>query len=344
MQYTIWFSLLEVENSTVGSFTNESDLILVGNGGQAHHYLSMMPAADRVKTISVPITEQSFVDETGMPLTRDDLQSILANVEMLLIRATYHSETDDFAITNFIMDIATPTAGGGRVETVEECRCPAAYTGLSCESCSLGFTRFGSVLSPGALLGTCSPCQCNQHADNCHEITGVCIGCEDNTIGQFCEVCGPGYYGNATQGTDNDCIACPCSAPRSSSVECSVVSGEPVCTCSVGYLGQLCDKCSSNYFGDPQSPGGVCTQCDCNGNIDTNDTNSCNKTTGMCLNCLHNTDGFSCERCADGYFGDATRQNCQGLVLIMLHHSTGSKFGLCCSLYMPSSRVIKFVV
>ena len=308
-QYTIWFTVRRLGGTIVGSFTNDPDLILIGNGRRAYHYLSSIPVEGQLESISVPIVESSFVNETGGKLMRDELMSIIGDISVLMVRATYYNETEEFAIANFTMDTATVNGGGRIVETVEECQCPVAYSGLSCESCADSFTRFG------ALLGTCTPCSCNNHASSCDEMIGVCTGCQNNTFGDFCEYCQPGYYGNATQGTDSDCVACPCSSPQSSSSECSLGVNGPICNCSVGYQGQLCDECEPNYFGGPKSPGGVCSQCDCNGNIDTSNPTSCNRTTGICYNCLHNTDGSFCERCADGYYGDATTQSCQGQIL-----------------------------
>lgn len=313
IRYAIWYN---VGGSVVGSLTNDSDLIVVGNGRQAHHYLSALPVQNRVETISVQIKEQSFVNENGSQLTRDELETILAHIDLLLIRATYHNGTNEVALMNFTMDISSSNIGGARVETVEQCTCPAAYSGYSCESCATGSTRFGSLPSSDALLGTCTSCVCNNHADACHEITGECIGCEDNTYGNSCEFCASGFYGDATQGTDKDCVVCPCSVPKSTSTNCLLGPSGPICNCSVGYQGLLCDECQPNYFGDPQSSGGVCTQCGCNGNINTTDPNSCNRSTGMCVNCLYNTEGLFCERCAVGYYGDAPNQNCQGSIFL----------------------------
>ncbi|XP_015749411.1 PREDICTED: laminin subunit beta-2-like [Acropora digitifera] len=60
------------------------------------------------------------------------------------------------------------------------------------------------------------------------------------------------------------------------------------------------------FFGEPLSPGGNCSRCQCNNNSDV-----CDTTTGRCLNCQYNTTGFHCERCENGTWGDALTQQCQ---------------------------------
>ena len=77
--------------------------------------------------------------------------------------------------------------------------------------------------------------------------------------------------------------------------------------------GVRCDQCDINYFGNPLVPGGTCDACFCNNNIDPNMPGSCDASTGECLRCLYNSEGYNCEFCKPGFFGDATRQNCQGM-------------------------------
>lgn len=94
-----------------------------------------------------------------------------------------------------------------------------------------------------------------------------------------------------------------------SSSSCVVVDGNPECTCLPGHTGPLCDTCDSGYFGQP--PLNPCSNCNCSGNIDPQDDNACNKTTGECITCLNNSTGTDCGTCAQGFFGNAKQQNCQ---------------------------------
>lgn len=80
--------------------------------------------------------------------------------------------------------------------------------------------------------------------------------------------------------------------------------------CSDGYVGERCDKCATNFWGNPREIGGSCERCDCNDNIDPAVEGSCDPKTGHCVKCLYNTDGVQCENCKDGFFGDAKTRTC----------------------------------
>lgn len=72
-------------------------------------------------------------------------------------------------------------------------------------------------------------------------------------------------------------------------------------------------RCADGYYGNPTVPGEACVPCECNGNVDPSEPGHCDPVTGECLKCLRNTAGTHCERCADGFYGDAVdAKNCRG--------------------------------
>lgn len=59
--------------------------------------------------------------------------------------------------------------------------------------------------------------------------------------------------------------------------------------------------------------GDYCKPCECNGNINVSDPDSCDRFSGLCQKCLEHTFGDMCERCENWYYGDAVQlKNCQG--------------------------------
>ena len=70
------------------------------------------------------------------------------------------------------------SSGNDNIATsVEKCKCPPGYKGLSCEDCAPGWKRDKSqVFGDDNPLGTCVPCNCfgDLGDGSCHPETGEC--------------------------------------------------------------------------------------------------------------------------------------------------------------------------
>ncbi|XP_012282234.1 laminin subunit beta-1 isoform X2 [Orussus abietinus] len=187
------------------------------------------------------------------------------------------------------------------------CKCRPNTYGRTCGQCEPGFWNFPH----------CQRCECNGHADNCDSKTGACIECRDNTTGRTCDRCVESFYGDPRIGVDIPCRSCPCPGSRDSghsyADSCSLdsVTHDVICECYRGYSGPRCEGCADNYYGNPEVAGGGCIACDCSNNTDLAQSGNCDPVTGRCLRCLHDTDGAHCQVCRAGFYGDATRQDCQ---------------------------------
>uniref|UniRef100_A0A8C2ZDC0 Laminin, gamma 1 n=1 Tax=Cyclopterus lumpus TaxID=8103 RepID=A0A8C2ZDC0_CYCLU len=243
-------------------------------------------------------------DSTDYPwrptISHPDFQKLLHNLTAIKIRGTYSEKS-----AGYLDDVSLVTARrapGVPAHWVERCTCPQGYQGQHCEQCTLGYRRARPEL--GA-FSPCEPCNCNGHSEACNPATGAC-DCRDNTAGLSCERCKDGFYGDATRGS-SDCEPCPCPAGAT----CAVVPStrEVVCTnCPTGTTGKRCELCDDGFFGDPLGQSGPvrsCRACKCSDNIDPNAVGNCDRETGECLKCIYNTDGFFCDRCKDGFYGNA---------------------------------------
>ncbi|XP_076839895.1 LOW QUALITY PROTEIN: laminin subunit beta-2 [Brachyhypopomus gauderio] len=190
---------------------------------------------------------------------------------------------------------------------VGQCPCLPGAFGQRCDGCQAGHWGFPS----------CRPCQCNGHAEECHQRTGACLNCRSHTAGNKCEKCASGYYGNPVLGLGSQCRPCPCpdgpESGRHFAASCyqDNHNRQVVCSCKQGYTGARCEECAPGYHGNPSQPGGRCQPCPCSNNIDLSDPEACDRRTGECHKCLYNTEGPNCGVCKSGYYGDASRRNCR---------------------------------
>ncbi|XP_060707115.1 laminin subunit alpha-2 isoform X3 [Hemiscyllium ocellatum] len=299
------------------SHNQKSQVILEGNGiliSNGADGIKLDPLTEHTKMI-VLRPENFVIHSTMSPVNRKDFMTVLANVTRLLIRATYnYDQTAIYGLSSVILQTANPNSLGQQTATsVEICHCPPEYSGTSCESCAQGYRWVNGTLYGGI----CVPCSCYGHSSYCDDITGECLNCQHDTTGRFCDKCRPGFYGDPTRGTPNDCHPCSCPlliSTNNFSPTCHLDSrGETICDqCAPGYAGSRCDRCSEGFFGRPNKPGGLCQPCQCNYNLDLSVPGSCNSLTGECLRCIEGVSGQFCDQCAAGFFGDAVvARNCR---------------------------------
>ncbi|XP_072536108.1 laminin subunit alpha-1 [Salminus brasiliensis] len=330
LNYSVAYDV-SVDNNVDKTLPSHFDVIIQGNGRTLRQLQSKQVFLN-------PHTEQHvvleflphfFVDmHTERRVQRDELMSVLADVASLRIRAHLNTSVDGvLRLSSVSLAVADPTSTSVvPVPDVEQCECPWGYSGTSCEYCISGFYRVGGIL----FGGNCLQCECNDHATEC-DINGVCLGCSHNTTGPHCDQCLPGYYGDPTEGTAEDCQRCACPLTMASnnfSPTCSLQGpGEVLCDqCEQGYAGTKCERCANGYYGNPTVPGQKCSVCECNGNVDPSEPGHCDAVTGECLKCVGHTSGRHCERCEDGYYGDAvTAKNCQACGC----HANGSVSSVC---------------
>ncbi|KAF4796257.1 Laminin subunit alpha-2 [Turdus rufiventris] len=317
LKFTVSYHITEEEEEEKAKLMVQSDVIIEGGDlkiSTPKGIIHLQPSEEH--TEEIVLKPESFsVHGTDVPVSRREFMTILANVKRILIRATYSNGMNAiYRLRNVIMEAADHTSRGRRVASaVELCECPPGYDGTSCESCWPRHRRVNGTI----FGGVCAPCTCFGHADVCDDITGACLDCKHNTGGSYCDRCLPGFYGDATKGTAEDCqlCACPLNIPSNNfSPTCHFDRHRGlICDeCPAGYVGPRCERCAEGYFGQPLIPGGSCQPCQCNDNLDFSVPGSCDSLSGACLICKPGTTGQYCERCADGYFGDALHaRNCQ---------------------------------
>uniref|UniRef100_A0A9J8CDW3 Heparan sulfate proteoglycan 2 n=1 Tax=Cyprinus carpio carpio TaxID=630221 RepID=A0A9J8CDW3_CYPCA len=277
------------------------DVVLSGNGQKFIYRRGNPTLPDTINNRQIKFTEENWQHSSGRAVTRDDLMMTLANLESIHIRTIYDNRMASVGLSDISMDTTTKEfTQQGNPRDVEECRCPAGYSGLSCESCSPGFERV-----PGPYLGTCAGCNCNGHASACDPISGHCLSCQHNTEGPQCDKCKPGYFGDPSRGRYDDCKPCPCPYTETSrrfSNTCFLDhDNQATCdACRPGYTGRRCEKCAPGYVGNPLQPNGQCipaasliTKCDNRGTI--------NPISKPCY-CKANVVGALCDECKNGAF------------------------------------------
>ena len=112
----------------------------------------------------------------------------------------------------------------------------------------------------------------------------------NNTYGQACSLCAPGYFGDAVE--RKDCQSCICDACGMD--QCDSYNG--ICQCKENVIGEKCDRCAENHYGFDSCDG--CKACDCG---TASESSQCDMATGQCR-CKPGVTGRKCDRCINGYW------------------------------------------
>uniref|UniRef100_H3ACQ9 Laminin subunit gamma 2 n=1 Tax=Latimeria chalumnae TaxID=7897 RepID=H3ACQ9_LATCH len=284
-----------------GRQPSPEDLVLEGAGMRV---TAPLPTLTKTLPCGITKTYTFRLDEHpssnwSPQLSAADFHRLLQNLTAIKIRATYGLYSTGY-LDDVTLVSAQPTPGE-LAPWVESCTCPSGYEGQFCEKCAPGYKRESLALGP---FSQCVPCNC-LGGGTCDSETGECYLGDGPGISN-CLSCQPGFY--SLPEDPCNCRRCPCANSCSFNPETRTVICDGCPIGRTGFQGDRCELCSDGYYGDPHGvngPAQPCRPCQCSNNVDPNAVGNCNRLTGECLKCLYNTAGFYCDRCKDGFYGNA---------------------------------------
>lgn len=161
------FLRYEIEFSGRGISNEIPDIIIQGNEFTLTYRSSNRFYPNTKNNITAQLFANQFYKVDGSYASREEVMMTLANVENILVKLQYiDSGERNVELLHVTMDSAAlRDIGLGSASLVEECRCPAGYSGLSCETCDLGYVR----QKTGPWLGRCvreeEPCRPGSYGD-----------------------------------------------------------------------------------------------------------------------------------------------------------------------------------
>uniref|UniRef100_A0A8C4QTP0 Uncharacterized protein n=1 Tax=Eptatretus burgeri TaxID=7764 RepID=A0A8C4QTP0_EPTBU len=209
LKYRVYFEARQDS----GRFSREPEVLLYGSNKKnnvvmyhgAHTHSSGMHLQHNIGFIEK--NWSYFNSILNRPVSKSDFMEILAEVNAIMIKASYGSSMEESRISDISLEVAVPYNGNIPTKTalqIEKCDCPAGYTGFSCQ--------------------------------NCHT----------NRTGQHCELCYPGFYRRVV-GNKDECLPCACPGEKRNSFSSTCVAegmygGYRCDACLQGYEGQHCQK------------------------------------------------------------------------------------------------------
>ncbi|KAK7602792.1 hypothetical protein V9T40_006766, partial [Parthenolecanium corni] len=171
------------------------DLVIYGDGISVHWNNNALIASNTKIVRTVRLVEHDFrrvTREGTQRASRRDMLRVLSNVESILIRASYASQTTLVFIGDVSLDTAvSQPLSSDRATHIENCRCPPGYRGLSCEFCAVGFYQ---VASQDGYVKECRKCPCNDREESCSvdSFGRVICKCQSGYSGTYCDRIGDG--------------------------------------------------------------------------------------------------------------------------------------------------------
>uniref|UniRef100_A0A1B6EDX6 Basement membrane-specific heparan sulfate proteoglycan core protein n=1 Tax=Clastoptera arizonana TaxID=38151 RepID=A0A1B6EDX6_9HEMI len=243
------------------SRNNAPDVVIAStNGVELSYFHNEKIEPNSPVTVTVPLLEQNWSMKNGAQTNRQHLMMALAELKNIYIKATYTTNTQSAALISVSLDITEDrNTGQSRAVEVEQCFCPQGHRGTSCEECEAGYTK----QEEGFYLNFCEPCNCNGHSTQCDPTSGICLNCGDNTEGDQCEKCQPGFEGDPLSG--GRCTpsqdSCNCDYRGSLYTQCR----NNQCTCKTNVEGPRCDRCREGTFDLSEDHIEGCLECICSG-------------------------------------------------------------------------------
>uniref|UniRef100_A0A7N6BAH8 Basement membrane-specific heparan sulfate proteoglycan core protein n=1 Tax=Anabas testudineus TaxID=64144 RepID=A0A7N6BAH8_ANATE len=293
LKYAVYYEARD----EIGPSSYEPQVII--KGGAKHNIVMTRDIAGlhigQLTRHEIDMTEHEWKYADGRSMTREDFMDVLFYVDYILIKASHGN-----------------LMRHSRYARTHKLECAAGFYRL--RSGSLASVPVSSAVPTAAGMGSCVQCQCNRHSSTCDAETSICQNCQDNTEGDRCERCAPGFYG-VVRGYPDDCkpCACPLPNPENNFSPTCVAEGldDYRCTaCPEGYEGKYCDRCATGYHGNPRMPGGHCEECKCSlwGAL----PGPCDPVTGQC-SCRVGALGKSCDQCMDRHV--SCDDECSGLLI-----------------------------
>lgn len=162
-------------------------------------------------------------------------------------------------------------------------------TPTDCQKCACPMIQESNNFSPSCKLKELSLETFNGiYYTNSSSADYICTNCADGHIGDHCETCDDGYYGQPDV-FGSKCTPCACNGEP-----CDSITGRCI-TCIGNTEGWRCERCKTGYYGDPSAG---CDMCECSDSGAIN--NLCNSRNGKC-NCKPGYKGQLCDECASGF-------------------------------------------